>query len=140
MAEVDGLACPGGHRLVGGHYQQGGGAVEACPETGQVDGPSPALVRVAGQLDLHHDGEHRAAVEEEDDEVCVVLGGDHLGQLGRVDASFGEGREWNAQHVPEQLGGEQGAVLELCGAGTYADLLRASVVVALNGLTASWSA
>ena len=112
MTEVDGLAGPGRHRLIGSHHQQGGRAVEACPEAGQVDGPAPALVRVAGQLDLHHDGEHRAAIEEEDDEVRVVLGRDHLGQLGRVHPGLGEGRERNAQHFPEQLGGEHGAVLE----------------------------
>jgi hypothetical protein len=52
------------------------------------------------------------AVEEEDDDVSAVLGGLDLGQVDRGEASFGIGREREAQYLDEDLGGEGGAVFE----------------------------
>lgn len=78
----------------------------------QVQRPGHPLVLVTSKLDLDEDGEDRLAVEKEHDQVCAVLGGNHLRELGRLDASLGIGGQCNAESVSEKLGGERGAVAE----------------------------
>ena len=65
------------------------------------------------ELDLDDDHPDRdVAVEKEDDDIGAVLGGLDLGQVDRGEARFGVGRERDAQHLDEDLGGERRAVLE----------------------------
>ena len=65
------------------------------------------------ELDLDDDHPDRdVAVEQEDDDVGAVLGGLDLGQIDRDEAGLGVGRERDAEHFDEDLGGERRAVLE----------------------------
>ncbi|WP_437586313.1 hypothetical protein [Sorangium sp. So ce1000] len=78
-----------------------------------VLGPAEALSRIDGELDLddeHGDGE--VVSEQEDDEVCAVLGRLDLGEVDRGDACSGVWRERHAEHLDEELCGERRTVLE----------------------------
>jgi hypothetical protein len=88
-ADRDGLARPVGDRLGGGDHQHAGVALVARADAGDVGGPGEALARVGCELHLEHDGEHRLAIAQEDDEVGAQLGGVELGQVGGLDPGLG---------------------------------------------------
>jgi len=92
--------------------QQTGVAPESSADAGEIAWPCHALARVAVELDLDHDGEHRLAIEQEHDKIRAQLARKDIREIGRLDAHLGEVWEVDPERIAEEASGELRAVPE----------------------------
>jgi hypothetical protein len=87
-AAKDRLGCPTSDVGTRSDHKHAGVALQAGAKGHHVQGPGELLALIALKLNLDDDAEHGFAVDQEDHQVGVQLGGSELSEIGGLDADL----------------------------------------------------